>query len=85
MGIQTFIAQGRSNKTISMIKWIRTSRFSIKKPLSALLWFGGGLGLVAVPPRPISTTMQKYLPCCRRGFSFSFKCGTLVNNLVGLK
>ena len=28
------MAQGRSTKTISMIKWIRTSRLSIKKSLS---------------------------------------------------
>jgi len=33
-GIQTPMAQGRSTKIISMIKWIRTSRLSIKNPLS---------------------------------------------------
>jgi len=29
-GIQTPMAQGRSTKTISMVKWIRTSKLSIK-------------------------------------------------------
>ena len=33
-GIQTPRAQGRSTKIISMIKWIRTSRLSIKNSLS---------------------------------------------------
>jgi len=33
-GIQTPMAQGRSTETISMIKWIRTSRLSIKNSLS---------------------------------------------------
>ena len=32
--IQTLIAQGRSTKIISMIRWIRTSRLSTKKSLS---------------------------------------------------
>jgi len=32
------MAQGRSTEIMSMIKWIRTSRFSIKNSLSA----GGG-------------------------------------------
>ena len=32
--IQTFMAQGRSTKIISMMKWIRTSRLSIKHSLS---------------------------------------------------
>ena len=31
--IQTFMAQGRSTKIISMIKWIRTSRLSINNSL----------------------------------------------------
>ena len=31
--IQIPMAQGRSTKVIPMIKWIRTSRFSIKNPL----------------------------------------------------
>ena len=31
--IQTPMAQGRSTKIISMIRWVRTSRFSIKKSL----------------------------------------------------
>ena len=35
-GIQTPMAQGRSTKIISMIRWIRTSRLSIKKSLSGL-------------------------------------------------
>ena len=33
-GIQTPMAQGLSTKIISMIKWIRTSRLSIKNSLS---------------------------------------------------
>ena len=33
-GIQTPMAQGRSTKIISMIKWIRTSRLSTKNSLS---------------------------------------------------
>jgi len=33
-GIQTPMAQGRSTKIVSMIKWIRTSRLSIKNSLS---------------------------------------------------
>ena len=37
-GIQTPMAQGRSTQIISTIKWIRTSRLSIKNPLS--LWAG---------------------------------------------
>ena len=36
-GIQTPMAQGRSTKIISMMKWIRTSRFSIKNSLSS--WY----------------------------------------------
>ena len=32
--IQTPMAQGRSNRTISMNKWIRASRLSIKNSLS---------------------------------------------------
>ena len=35
MGTQTPMAQGRSSKIISMIKWIRTSRLSVKNCLSA--------------------------------------------------
>ena len=35
-GIQIPMAQGRSTKIISMIKWIRTSRLSIKNSLSAV-------------------------------------------------
>ena len=33
MGIQTTMAQGGSTKIISTIKWIRTSRLSIKNSL----------------------------------------------------
>ena len=33
-GIQTPMAQGRSSEIISMIRWIRTSRMSIKNSLS---------------------------------------------------
>ena len=33
-GIQTPMAQGRSTKVISMIKWVRTSTLSLKKSLS---------------------------------------------------
>ena len=33
-GIQSLMAQGRSNKMISMIQWIWTSRLSLKKSLS---------------------------------------------------
>jgi hypothetical protein len=33
-GIQIPMAQGRSTTTISMIEWIRTSRFSTKNSLS---------------------------------------------------
>ena len=45
------MAQGRSTKVISMIKWVRTSRLSVKNSLSLApmcLGFGGsrlGLGL----------------------------------------
>ena len=39
-GIQTPMAPGRSAKIISMIKWIRTSRLSIKKTLSLSRWAG---------------------------------------------
>jgi len=35
-GIQTPRSQGRSTKIISMIKWIRTSRLSIKNSLSGV-------------------------------------------------
>ena len=35
-GIQTLMARGRSTKVISVIKWIRTSRLSKKKTLSAV-------------------------------------------------
>ena len=34
-GIQTHMAQGRSTKTISMIKWIQISRLSIKNSVSS--------------------------------------------------
>jgi len=34
----TPMAQGRSTKTISMIKWIRTSRLSIKNSVSLELY-----------------------------------------------
>ena len=36
-GVQTPMAQGRSTKIISMIKWIRTSKLSIKISLSLIL------------------------------------------------
>ena len=35
-GIQAPMAQGRSTKVISMIKWIRTNRLSIKNSLFSL-------------------------------------------------
>ena len=35
-GIQTPMAQGRSTKIISMMKWIRSSRLSIKKYISRM-------------------------------------------------
>ena len=41
-GIQTHMAQGRSTKIISMIKWIRTSRCSIKNSLSWGVTFAVG-------------------------------------------
>jgi len=47
-GIQTPMAQGRSTKTILVIKWIRTSRLSIKNSLSA----GGVQGAVGLGARP---------------------------------
>ena len=34
LGIQNLMAQGRSTKVISMIKWIRTSRLSMNSFLS---------------------------------------------------
>ena len=37
MGIQAPMAQGQSTQIISMIKWIRTSRLSIKSSLSLTL------------------------------------------------
>ena len=37
MEIQTLMPQGRSTKTISMIKWIRISTLSIKNSLSGPL------------------------------------------------
>ena len=36
-GIQAPMAHGRSTKIISMIKWIRTSRLSIKNSLPAMV------------------------------------------------
>ena len=45
-GIQTPVAQGRSTRTISMIKWTRTSRLSIKISLADT----GGQKL---PPAPV--------------------------------
>ena len=36
MGIQTPMAQGRSTKILSMIKWIQTGRLAIKNSLSSL-------------------------------------------------
>ena len=67
MGIQTPMAQGRSTKIISMIKWIRTSRLSIKNSLSADNVPGAGqrlsAGSEAVWPRPclhvILQTLQR--------------------------
>ena len=41
-GIQTLMAQGRSTKIILLIKWIRTSRLSMKK---YQLWFRGEGGI----------------------------------------
>jgi len=45
-GIQTPMAQDRSTKIISMIKWIRTSRLSMKNSLSTrpLPWQQSALG-----------------------------------------
>ena len=37
------MAQGRSTEVIFMIKWTRTSRLSIKNPLSLMWWFRGYL------------------------------------------
>ena len=34
------MAQGRSSKTISMVKWIRTSRLTLKNSLSLDPWNG---------------------------------------------
>ena len=44
-GIQTPMTQGQSTKIISTIKWIRTSRLSIKNPLSLGLLLSVGLEL----------------------------------------
>ena len=41
-GVQTPMAQGRSTKIISMIKRIRTSRFSIKKNISRAVYREAG-------------------------------------------
>ena len=45
-GIQIPMAQGRSTTTISMIEWIRTSRFSIENSLSIP---GDASGAFALP------------------------------------
>ena len=37
-GIQTPMAQGRSTEIIRVTKWIRTSRLSLKHPLSGCRW-----------------------------------------------
>ena len=43
-GIQTPMAQGRSTKIISMIKWVRSSRLSVKNSLSAGILRGASVG-----------------------------------------
>ena len=43
------MAQGRSTRIISMIKWIRTSRLSIK---NSLCWLGNLDVLLAVEKTP---------------------------------
>ena len=48
-GIENSMAQGRSTKTISMIKWIRTSRLSIKNSLPDLVLQLARLDLVLNP------------------------------------
>jgi len=47
------MAQGRSTKIISMVKWIRTSRLSIKHSLS-LWWRGEGKPLFPLPPSTLN-------------------------------
>ena len=54
-GIQTPMAQGRSTKIISMIKWIRTSRLSIKNSLS--------LGVAPGSVRVLQINVLKYEMC----------------------
>ena len=44
-GMQIPMAQGRSTRIISMMKWIRTSRLSIKNSLSHSYVWGLQLGL----------------------------------------
>ena len=41
MGIKLPMAEGRSSEIISMMKWIRTSRLSMKDSLSIKLIAGG--------------------------------------------
>ena len=46
MEIQTPMAQGRSTKIISMIKWLRTGRSLMKNSLSLSVYREGELGSV---------------------------------------
>ena len=67
--IQTRMAQGRSTKVVSMIKWIRTSRLSRKNSLSLSgaprAWGGGG---DANPGRGQWQTQNNHFTEVCRGF-----------------
>ena len=59
------MAQGRSTKIITMIKWIGTSRLSIKNPLSlqgATMTSSAALAANQVPPKEEPTLPYPTLP-----------------------
>ena len=67
-GIQIPMAQGRSTEIISMIKWIRTSRLSVKNSLARSLSLSLSLSTYERPVhevcrQPVSSVVSGNLEC----------------------
>ena len=60
MGIPTSMAQGRCTKMVCMIKWIRTSRLTIKSSLS-LHGDAGGVEQLRVRPAPVLPNQRQLI------------------------
>ena len=66
MEIETLMAQGRSTKIISMIKWIQTSRLSIKTSLPRFMAYLEDVILVWVWHHVHVRPLNQETPCVWR-------------------